>query len=112
MSSVIRRVLGTRDCANGVDLSAPNGVPNGVHSDHAPPPIRSVERRAEPPVSLVDLLDNELSPAALGRLVDGGAAIDFDDDLWERALRGPLREFLARPGKRFRARLTVAAWNL
>ncbi|MGL4462689.1 MAG: hypothetical protein ACRC1K_11090, partial [Planctomycetia bacterium] len=68
MSSVIRRVLGTRDCANGVDLSAPNGVPNGVHSDHAPPPIRSVERRAEPPVSLVDLLDNELSPAALGRL--------------------------------------------
>ena len=32
-------------------------------------------------------------------------------DLWERALYGPLREFLRRPGKAFRARLVEAAWE-
>jgi geranylgeranyl pyrophosphate synthase len=32
--------------------------------------------------------------------------------LWERALIGPAREFLQRPGKQFRARLVEAGWRL
>jgi geranylgeranyl pyrophosphate synthase len=32
--------------------------------------------------------------------------------LWEAALAGPLREFLSRPGKRFRGQLTRLAWAL
>lgn len=32
--------------------------------------------------------------------------------LWERALAGPVAEFLARPGKRFRGRLVSLAWKL
>jgi len=32
--------------------------------------------------------------------------------LWEAALFGPVREFLARPGKRFRARLVELSWHL
>lgn len=32
-------------------------------------------------------------------------------DLWERALYGPIREFLRRPGKAFRARLVEASWE-
>ncbi len=34
------------------------------------------------------------------------------DGLWERALRGPLRELLSRPGKQFRARLVALCWEL
>lgn len=33
-------------------------------------------------------------------------------ELWEAALAGPLREFLTRPGKRFRGQLTRLAWAL
>ncbi len=33
-------------------------------------------------------------------------------ELWERALVGPVAEFLGRPGKRFRSRLTALAWEL
>jgi geranylgeranyl pyrophosphate synthase len=32
--------------------------------------------------------------------------------LWEAALFGPVREFLSRPGKRFRARLVELSWRL
>lgn len=31
--------------------------------------------------------------------------------LWDEALAGPVREFLARPGKRFRARLVELSWK-
>lgn len=40
------------------------------------------------------------------------AATDACTELRERALVGPLAEFLARPGKRFRARLVHVAWQL
>ena len=32
--------------------------------------------------------------------------------LWESALAGPVREFLSRPGKRFRGKLVELCWNL
>jgi len=32
--------------------------------------------------------------------------------LWVKSLAGPLREYLARPGKRFRGRLVTLAWRL
>ncbi len=34
------------------------------------------------------------------------------EDAWERALAGPVREFLRRPGKTFRAQLVAASWRL
>lgn len=54
-------------------------------------------------------------PGPLVALLDE-ALLDGDDGLpahlWERALLGPAREFLRRPGKRFRARLVEACWVL
>jgi geranylgeranyl pyrophosphate synthase len=52
---------------------------------------------------LIELLDRELE-RELAALVPPG--------YWERALIGPAREFLRRPGKEFRARLVEAAWML
>ncbi len=37
---------------------------------------------------------------------------DVPAHLWERALLGPAREFLRRPGKQFRASLVASAWEL
>lgn len=54
------------------------------------------------PAPLVALLDQALMDG------DGG----LPPHLWERALLGPAREFLRRPGKRFRARLVEACWML
>jgi geranylgeranyl pyrophosphate synthase len=54
-------------------------------------------------------------PAPLGALLDQALAEDdagLPPHLWERALLGPAREFLRRPGKRFRARLVEACWTL
>jgi geranylgeranyl pyrophosphate synthase len=51
---------------------------------------------------LLRLLDQELQ--RLAKSLPGA--------LWERALVGPARAFLERPGKRFRARLVEAGWTL
>jgi geranylgeranyl pyrophosphate synthase len=56
----------------------------------------------EPESPLVDALAQALADG------DGG----LPAHLWERALLGPAREFLRRPGKRFRARLVEACWLL
>jgi hypothetical protein len=65
-------------------------------------------------VRMSELEDASL-PAPLGTLLaealedgDGG----LPPHLWERALLGPAREFLRRPGKQFRARLVEACWML
>jgi geranylgeranyl pyrophosphate synthase len=56
---------------------------------------------------------------AQGAIVDAGALdailelpVPLPPALWEDALLGPAREVLARPGKRFRARLVIAAWRI
>lgn len=60
---------------------------------------------------LVDLLDEQFSESALDSLLElEGETIPWK--LWNEALYGPLREFLSRPGKEFRARLVDAAWRL
>jgi geranylgeranyl pyrophosphate synthase len=61
-----------------------------------------VEDASSLPGPLVALLDEALADG------DGG----LPPHLWERALLGPAREFLRRPGKRFRARLVEACWML
>lgn len=56
-------------------------------------------------------LAEEFSAEALERSLDlGGVALPAP--LWDEALRRPLADFLARPGKEFRARLVSAAWRL
>ncbi len=40
------------------------------------------------------------------------APANISSDLWERALKGPLRDILSRPGKQFRGRLVHLAWRL
>jgi geranylgeranyl pyrophosphate synthase len=52
--------------------------------------------------SLVRLLDEELQRLSKS----------LPPAIWERALIGPAREFLERPGKQFRARLVDAGWTL
>lgn len=61
-----------------------------------------VEDPSSLPGPLVALLDEALADG------DGGLPLH----LWERALLGPAREFLRRPGKCFRARLVEACWML
>jgi geranylgeranyl pyrophosphate synthase len=43
---------------------------------------------------------------------DGPSSHGLSDALWERALRGPLRDFLSRPGKELRARLVELGFAL
>jgi geranylgeranyl pyrophosphate synthase len=50
---------------------------------------------------------------AFGRREPGGpGSHGVPDELWERALRGPLREMLSRPGKEMRARLVQLGFAL
>lgn len=49
----------------------------------------------------------------LDREFDRGDEPDpVPDELWDRALRGPAREFLRRPGKEIRARVVETGWLL
>lgn len=68
---------------------------------------------ASPPVvpPLVELLQREFTGAALERLL-GLEDVRVPAEIWEQALLGPTREFLARPGKAFRARLVLTSWQL
>ncbi|ACY14755.1 polyprenyl synthetase family protein [Haliangium ochraceum] len=58
--------------------------------------------------------DDEASARLLALLDESFAEIDsgLPPHLWERALLGPAREFLRRPGKQFRARLVEVCWRL
>lgn len=60
---------------------------------------------------MVELLDEQFSDSSLRQLLGlEGAALPWQ--LWRDALYAPLRDFLERPGKEFRARLVTAAWTL
>ena len=60
---------------------------------------------------LVELLSEQFSERELDRLLDlQGQTIPWA--VWDEALYGPLADFLARPGKEFRARLVDTAWEL
>jgi geranylgeranyl pyrophosphate synthase len=58
----------------------------------------------------LDALDEAASTASLARVL--GLPIALPPALWLRVLFGPAEDFLARPGKRFRAALVTAAWRL
>lgn len=64
-----------------------------------------------PTQPLLDLLDAELDRHEGDHFV-GPNGERAPRRLWEQALLGPLREFLARPGKEFRARLVEASFRL
>ena len=64
----------------------------------------------EPPCTLVDLLGEEFSERRLAKVL--GRERHVPPELWENALRGPLTDFLSRPGKEFRARLVRMGWQL
>jgi geranylgeranyl pyrophosphate synthase len=54
--------------------------------------------------------ESPLVAALESALVEGDGGLPAH--LWERALLGPAREFLRRPGKRFRGRLVETCWLL
>jgi geranylgeranyl pyrophosphate synthase len=62
-----------------------------------------------PAGDLLELLEQEFREQPTG---DGGAGPRLPRALWDRALLGPVREFLRRPGKGMRARLVDTGWRL
>ncbi|HYP74915.1 MAG TPA: polyprenyl synthetase family protein [Polyangiaceae bacterium] len=64
----------------------------------------------EEPCTLVTLLAEEFDDRQLGKVL--GSEHRVPAHLWDAALVGPLLDFLGRPGKEFRARLVVMAWQL
>jgi geranylgeranyl pyrophosphate synthase len=54
--------------------------------------------------------ESPLVTALVGALDEGDSGLPAH--LWERALLGPAREFLRRPGKRFRGQLVESCWLL
>jgi geranylgeranyl pyrophosphate synthase len=62
------------------------------------------------PGTLTELLERELGDSALLRLT--GIEDVLPGRLWDCALRAPLREFLGRPGKQFRAELARTGFLL
>lgn len=67
------------------------------------------ERDVVPP--LVELLDLQFSPAELARRL-GEGVLDIHDSHLRVGLHEPLRDFLSRPSKEFRARLVESCWQL
>jgi geranylgeranyl pyrophosphate synthase len=60
---------------------------------------------------LLELLEDHFTPVGLQRAL--GTRLDaIPSELWETGLLGPLRDFLARPGKSVRARIVEAAWRV
>ncbi|HEU5074747.1 MAG TPA: polyprenyl synthetase family protein, partial [Polyangiaceae bacterium] len=60
---------------------------------------------------LVELLELQFSPEELARRL-GASVLDIDDTHLRAGLYEPLREFLSRPSKEFRARLVESCWQL
>ncbi len=69
---------------------------------------------AQSPVTPVRVPPPTAAPDPLAALVRsiGPAPDGVPQPLWESALAGPVRDFLSRPGKRFRARLVELSWDL
>lgn len=81
---------------------------SGVRAGAVPLPAVASSRDTWAGMLVVEQLGHQL--ADVGSL--GAAAADVPAALWERALYEPLRDFLARPGKRFRARLVEACYRI
>lgn len=65
----------------------------------------------DPGNGLLALLERQLhGPLLRGQVGDLGAAVP--EELWTRALLAPLRDFLGREGKNFRARMVSFCWSL
>ena len=64
----------------------------------------------EAPCTLMTLLAEEFDDQQLAKVL--GAEARVPAHLWDAALLGPLMDFLARPGKEFRARLVHLGWQL
>lgn len=64
----------------------------------------------EAPCTLVTLLSEEFDDRQLAKVLGNQHRVPAH--LWEPALVGPLMDFLARPGKEFRARLVQLGWQL
>ena len=60
---------------------------------------------------LVELLDLQFEPAELARRL-GAGVLDINDSHLRVGLHHPLRDFLSRPSKEFRARLVESCWHL
>jgi geranylgeranyl pyrophosphate synthase len=69
--------------------------------------MKSTDRR-----SLVALLERDFHSGELSPRGGKGTLEGVSQALWEKALLGPAREFLQRPGKEFRARLVATGWRL
>jgi geranylgeranyl pyrophosphate synthase len=78
--------------------------PRGAARDSTPRASESEQPQTTP---LLDLLEQELRADELGYLDN-----DVPRAVWERALYQPLRDFLARPGKQFRARLCELSFEI
>jgi geranylgeranyl pyrophosphate synthase len=63
------------------------------------------------PNPLERLLDSHFDGPTLARLLGSDAAA-LSEQLWERALRGPVRDFVARPSKALRAGLLSCCYRL
>jgi geranylgeranyl pyrophosphate synthase len=64
----------------------------------------------EAPCTLVSMLSEEFEQRQLSKVLGNEHRVPAH--LWEPALVGPLTDFLARPGKEFRARLVQLGWQL
>jgi geranylgeranyl pyrophosphate synthase len=76
----------------------------------SPARIASLDARPRERTPEVAALDASLDPAALAAALELPAAVPVE--IWHHALIGPARELVARPGKRFRARLVEIAWRI
>jgi geranylgeranyl pyrophosphate synthase len=65
----------------------------------------------QPPHILRQLLETQFEPDNLSRML-GPEASRLHAEYWQRALQGPLADFLQRPSKEFRANLVNAAYSL
>lgn len=72
--------------------------------------IAEPARPLSAPAALIAVLDDELG-TDLGRLL-GEVGPSVPPDAWDAALLAPLRDFLGRRGKRFRARFVQTCWAL
>ncbi len=73
--------------------------------------MNNTARKLDSVSPVLDLLDRQFAGSSLGALLPADSE-PIPWRLWEQALYGPLRDFLERPGKEFRARLVCAAWTL
>lgn len=78
-------------------------------SPRADVPSYAASAPPSPPTPLTKLLDESFQDYPS---LDAKEAVTLPRRVWERALLGPARDFLSRPGKAFRGRLVESAWEL